>query len=427
MISIQKKLLKAPKKVNIKSLVISSIIPFLILGPFIPDLIVSLSSLIFIIYVVKHKEYRFFNNKYLIFFFIFSLYFIICSLFSDNIFLSFESSLFYFRVGIFSCVIWYLIEKEKKILNYFYFILVLSFLALVIDGYIQFFVGKNILGLPRHEHRISSFFGNEYIMGSYLSRLFPLLFAFFLIKKKEKFEKYLIAITFVLVEILIYLSGERAAFAFLNISTFFIIVLIKEYKKLRILSLLSSMILIFLLTMSSQTLKERMIINPIKSMNLDSEKGFQIFSVFHDSSIKTAYKMFLDKPISGHGPKMFRVKCKNTAYQIGIAPCTTHPHNFYVQLLAETGVIGVCFLFGIFILVIFVAFKQIRSIINNDKKRFISDYQVCLLAAVLITVWPIAPNGNFFNNWLMIVYSLPVGFLLHSIYGKNKRIVSIVK
>ena len=140
MIFIQEKLLKAPKKVNIKSLVISSIIPFLILGPFIPDLIVSLSSLIFIIYVVKHKEYRFFNNKYLIFFFIFSLYFIICSLFSDNIFLSFESSLFYFRVGIFSCVIWYLIEKEKKILNYFYFILILSFLALVIDGYIQFFV-----------------------------------------------------------------------------------------------------------------------------------------------------------------------------------------------------------------------------------------------------------------------------------------------
>ena len=56
--------------------------------------------------------------------------------------------------------------------------------------------------------------------------------------------------------------------------------------------------------------------------------------------IKTAFNMFLDKPILGHGPKMFRVICKNEKYQVGIKPCDTHPHNFYIQLLAETGIIG---------------------------------------------------------------------------------------
>ena len=43
-----------------------------------------------------------------------------------------------------------------------------------------------------------------------------------------------------------------------------------------------------------------------------------------------------------------------------------------------------------------------------------------LLAGILITVWPLTTNGNFFNNWLMVVYSLPVGFYLQSFYGKNK-------
>ena len=63
--------------------------------------------------------------------------------------------------------------------------------------------------------------------------------------------------------------------------------------------------------------------------------------------------------------------------------------------------------------------RQIKSIIFNQK-RILTDYQVCLLAAIFVTVWPLSPNGNFFNNWLMIIYSLPVGLFLQSVYGKNK-------
>ena len=40
---------------------------------------------------------------------------------------------------------------------------------------------------------------------------------------------------------------------------------------------------------------------------------------------------------------MFRVMCKKEEFQVGIKPCSTHPHNFYVQLLSETGVIGFSF------------------------------------------------------------------------------------
>jgi hypothetical protein len=44
------------KKININFL-LALIIPFLILGPFFPDLIVSFSALIFLVYVVIKKEY----------------------------------------------------------------------------------------------------------------------------------------------------------------------------------------------------------------------------------------------------------------------------------------------------------------------------------------------------------------------------------
>jgi heme A synthase len=122
---------------------------------------------------------------------------------AQNILLSFESSLFYFRVGVFACLIWYLIEKNKKILNYFYYALFICFTVLAVDGFIQFFYGKNIIGLTKSAVRISSFFGEERILGSYLSRLFPLLFALFTIKEKNKYELYYIGILFFLVDVLI--------------------------------------------------------------------------------------------------------------------------------------------------------------------------------------------------------------------------------
>jgi hypothetical protein len=51
--------------------IISLIIPFLIWGPFFPDLIVSLSALIFLVYVIRKKIFYYFNNKVIIIFFFF--------------------------------------------------------------------------------------------------------------------------------------------------------------------------------------------------------------------------------------------------------------------------------------------------------------------------------------------------------------------
>ena len=175
------------QKSTLINLIVTSVVFFLIWGPFFPDLIVSIFALFFLFYVISNKDYKYFFNKTLIIFFIFCVYCIFLSVFvAEDTMLSLESSLFYFRIGIFSCFIWYLIDKDKNILNFFYYALIIAFFAIVIDGYIQYFTGINLLGYKLLASRVSSFFGDELIMGSYLSRLFPLLFALFLIKKKKK-------------------------------------------------------------------------------------------------------------------------------------------------------------------------------------------------------------------------------------------------
>jgi O-antigen ligase len=398
--------------------ILSLIIPFLIWGPFFPDLIVSLSVLVFLVYVFRNKAFYYFNNKPLTIFFIFCIYCILVSIFiAKDILLSFESSLFYFRIGVFACLIWYLIEKNAKLLNYFYYALVVCFSSLIVDGYFQFFTGTNIIGIPASGVRLSSFFADELILGSYLSRLFPLLFALFLMKEKKKLETCYMCILFIFMSCLIYLSGERAAFFLHILSYIFIIIFLKKFQKLKILLSTFSIICIAVFTFSFSEIKVRMISEPTSGIKKN------IFTPEHDSLIRTAYNMFLDKPIFGHGPKMFRVICKDQNYATGITPCMTHPHNFYVQLLAETGIIGFSFLFTAFAYVLYCAYRQFKSIVLREK-RYLTDYQVCLLAGILITVWPITTNGNFFHNWLMIVYSLPVGFYLHSIYGKNRENIS---
>ncbi len=413
------------------NLAISSIIPFLIWGPFFPDLIVSISTLFFLYHTIKEKNFYYFINKPVIIFFIFCIIAITCSLLAENILLSFESSLFYFRIGVFSCFIWYLIDKDKSIIIFFYYALILCFSALVIDGYYQYFNGENIIGFKMTGTRVSSFFGDEWIMGSYLSRLFPLLFALFLIKQKKRFEIYYIGFLFILVDVLIYMSGERTAFFFLNLSTIFIIILIKEYQKFRLVTFVIALICISVLSINSSELTDRMFVDTAKDMGLTKnstekennskdEVEVTIFGPVYDSLIRTAYNMFKDKPILGHGPKMFRVLCKNEKYAVGKYSCQTHPHNFYVQLLAETGIVGFLFLFCSLCYVLYVALMQFKSILLKQN-RYLSDYQVCLLAGMIVTLWPFSPNGNFFNNWMIVIYSLPVGFYLQSVYSKKTK------
>ena len=136
--------------------------------------------------------------------------------------------------------------------------------------------------------------------------------------------------------------------------------------------------------------------------------------------------MFKDNILIGIGPKNFRVKCKDEKYNFSKLTCSTHPHNFPLQLLAETGLFSFLIYLIINILIWFNLFKNLFSKIIY-KKKTLSNFQISLLVNIAILIWPLAPNGNLFNNWLSIILYYPVGFLLWEFRNSKKMYLKSIK
>ena len=154
---------------NICLILIILIPPALVTGPFIPDFFLSVASIIFLYICFRDNRFYYFNNIFFKLFSIFWLYLVLNSLFSENILHSLKISIFYFRFGIFCILVNYLISTKKKFIDLFFYTLVATMIFVSFDAYIQYFFGRNLLGMsPLEFPRISGLFGDELILGSYL-------------------------------------------------------------------------------------------------------------------------------------------------------------------------------------------------------------------------------------------------------------------
>ena len=412
---------------------------FLITGPFMSDLSISLISLLFLILCFKRKNFSYFKNKFFYFFLIFWFYLLFNSIIINFNLESLKISFFYIRYGIFVIAVTFFFDKDYKVINYFFFSILICFVSLILDGFYQYFTGKNILGFEQiNNYRVSSFFDDEFIMGSYLSRLWPIFFGlsiYFAKGKKKLF--YLVIFVFIFSEALIFLSGDRTSFFYINLTAIFIIILSNKLYKLRLLTLSLSIILIVIISFINPAAKDRVInktlkqSNLTKKLNINSNKDelnnnnnnakVYIFSKHHTEIYTSAYKMFLDNKFFGVGVKNYRNFCGDEKYKIGKQSCSTHPHNTYLQVLTELGLFG--FIFLIYIFFYFFYFVLKHMFLKFKKKYHYNDFQICILSGILIYLWPLAPTGSIFNNWLNIISILNLPFLFWSLkmnkFNKN--------
>ena len=432
-----------------------------IIGIAITELLFLVTIIFFIFSVIKTNNLEYFNNKFFIFFIIISFYILFLSLFKINYWDLKISSIFYFRYPIISISLLYFLsnyepylKQNKKKLE----IIIICFIFLItFDSIFQFFYGKNLIGFEIvQQNRITSFFREEIALGGYYLKLLPIILCFafyyeFCFFKKKTYFIFFLGFFF----ITIYLSGSRSSLflciLYITILSLFIYdIKLIFYKSLFLLSffiLLTSYFNLgktnifnrlfiktfnqvtnqlytkidnrFIYSLSTQyeldrsnnskinlfvTYLEKNSLEKIKEdilLNIRLiKRNLKLFSDIHQGHYILALKIFGSNPIFGSGPEGFRNYCRLNNYDPIVGTCTTHPHNLFLQILSELGIIGILlYLLG----VIFIILKIFKA--TKLKKKYLKGHYNSFLVisfGLLLVYFPLTPSGNFFNNWISL-------------------------
>ena len=285
--------------------------------------------------------------------------------------------------------------------------------AVVIDSFIEFIFGRNILGYgTAYGNRIVSFFYDEPIVGAYLSG-FVFIIAGYLFKSfQEKNQTIRISILLILLLFLlcIFITGERSntiktffgffLFFYLNRSITF---KVKFFCTIIFISLVS-----FIFT-NSEYLKHRYR-GQLFNVIITKEKR----EVFYQENLysklyRSGIEVFKNYPILGVGNKNYRIETCDKNKNNENYYCLTHPHQVYIELLAEHGLVGT----SVFLILIFyLIFKNFKIYLNSQ--NFI---QLGSFIYLLTNFLPLLPSGSFFNDFNSSLFWINFSLM----YACNKK------
>ena len=399
---IDKNLLDKTKIISILFFPIS-----LLLGPATLNIYAAIFIIFFLFFdgykaILKYKY--FFTSSIILF-----LYLIIISFLNYIEKDSFVKSLLFIRFPLLAIGVGYFFFKFK-ILNKFIKLLLIIFIFLFVDSMIQFYFQKNIFFqeplTTGNVYRITSVFGKESILGSYILKIvYPSLVIYFL-EYKKNYNHFLLF--FILSLIIIILSGERIIFLKFILFNFILLIFLGRFKNLLIISFISA-ILIFIFLNFNYYFYERALKFYEAIINFTYSPYFPLF--------EKAFIMFKDNIYFGVGFKNFRHLCNAEEYTLSIsyllnAGCSTHPHNYIFEIVSETGIFGLVLFFNIFFYVI------IYSKHNFKKINYIS-----YLSIFIVLLWPIGTNSSFFSSFNGYIIWFNIGILL-SYINKNEDLNS---
>ena len=123
----------------------------------------------------------------------------------------------------------------------------------------------------------------------------------------------------------------------------------------------------------------------------------------HLKEFKTGYMTWLDKKIFGGGIKSFKINCPKAK----TINCGSHPHNYYLEILTDLGVIGFLLIVSFFILITYKSFLLPNPILSPFLFIFIGEF------------FPFRTTGSFFTTFNATFIFLLISIIISILVKKD--------
>ena len=388
-------------------------------------ILLILSTLIFYGKEVFKIKYFFLDKLFFAFFFLVLLtgiindyYFYSISLAWKGYFTTIIKSIFFLKYLLLYIVLRYLIETNNLNFKYFFISCTLASIFVSFDIIYQFFNGTDIFGYEGIKNKLGGPFGDELIAGGYIQRFS--IFSFFLIPlfysdQLGKYLKLIIPILFIIFFVSIVLSGNRMPLILFLFTVSLIILFQKQTRKYFLTSIIIFILIFSLLFNFNNKVKNNFIAfyNQISQMVvIVLEKDFsnkrqppylKEFTSFYGTWLMNKY--------IGGGIKNFRYYCheRSNIDKDSKFICNMHPHNYYLEILTETGIVGFLLIFIIFMIILYLTFLKkyfMKSKLDDNK------IIIAFIFLFIAEIFPIKSTGSFFTTGNTTYLFLLIGILI---------------
>ena len=166
--------------------------------------------------------------------------------------------------------------------------------------------------------------------------------------------------------------------------------------------MLESDLFLLLYNLKNQTSK----VNLEKNTNLANK---DLENIGHKKIWLTAIETWKLHKIIGNGMKSFREDCKKIINVQKKGICSNHPHNYYLEILTDLGIIGFLSAIGIAIIFIIFLIKNYKFLkVNNLGSLFLS----AAIISFFVEVFPIRSTGSIFTTSNATYIILMAGIIL---------------
>ncbi len=292
---------------------------------------------------------------------------------------------------------WILPNEEARRRLLWALVATIAFFSL--DCLLQYAVGVDVIGRPKEPHRLTSVFHKPGV-GAEIGWLFLPAVAGLWSKGRplSALVLGLIALAAVL------LSGDRMALLLaLAAIVLFGVIAARARKALLIAAPAVALVLAGLLYFSPELYHRQV----ETTETVLGRVGESVYGVIFKSALDIAR----DHPAVGVGVHNYQAVCLQDKYgPLLVGPdefkrCQGHPHNIYLQWLAETGAIG----FALYCAFAALALAAvIRAAPANRDNLVFAALAICLA----LRFWPLATTTSFYSSWSAAPLFLVLGWTL---------------